>query len=77
MLAAPFPDIVYLFPVIAVDRGWCTHVALLKFVDVVLAHDHESLPRVTQVTDYVEEDAGVGATAADVAGADSHTILYH
>lgn len=53
------------------------HIALFKFVDVVFARDHESLPRVPQVTDDVEEDAGVGAAAADVAGADGDAVLYH
>lgn len=54
---------------------FCTYVAFLKLVDVVLAHDHETLPGVAQVTDDVEEDAGIGAATADVAGADGHTIF--
>lgn len=56
--------------------GW-PHVALFKFVDIVFAHNHEALPRVSQVTDDIEEDAGVGAAAAHVAGANGDAVLYH
>lgn len=53
----------------------CAHIAFLKLVDVVLAHNHQTLPSVTQVTNDVEEDAGIGAATADVAGAYGHTIF--
>lgn len=54
-----------------------TYVALFEFVDVVFARDHESLAGVAQVADDVEEDAGIGAAAADVARADGDAILCH
>lgn len=54
-----------------------THVSLFKFVDIVFAHEHESLPCVTQVTDNIEEDAGVGATATDISCADGDPVLNH
>lgn len=53
----------------------CAYIAFLKLVDVVLAHNHETLPGVAQVTDDVEEDTSIGAATADVASADGHTIL--
>lgn len=53
----------------------CAYVAFLELVDVVLAHNHETLPSVTQLTHDVEKDAGIGAATTDVAGADGHTIL--
>lgn len=54
----------------------CTHVAALKLVDIVSAHNHEAVPGVAQVPDDIEEDGGIGAAAADIAGADGDEVLY-
>lgn len=53
----------------------CTYIALLKLVDVILAHNHETLPSVTQVTDDVEKYTGICAATADVASADGNTVF--
>ena len=54
-----------------------TYISLLKFVDIVFTHKHQTLPCVAKVTEYTEEDAGIGAAAADVSSADCDTILEH
>ena len=71
-----FPNHIHVFSVI-IFREYCIYIALFEFVDIVFAHNHEPLPCVAQVTDDVEEDAGVGAAATDIASADGDSILYH